>query len=357
VQSYFLSLWLSNPSNFQGLCLVIIDNGLFQLTTVLTLTAATFFVIYLAKLIDRHGIGNGIAMLVLGGVIYKLIGRIYSMRMLAEKPEVGISNIIIIIAIAVLFTWALFYITAFSLKAKIKTSSGKEISIALRPAILGTAPIIAASFVSTLPLTLAGLAQSGFYQKLSMLFFKNYWSLAIVKLVLTLFFTYFYIAAILAITPLGKMLKRYGYTDKEENAKSILGNKAINNLAIIIGSILALLVILPRACDWFLKTPFILSSLFGASFLILGVGAVFSLLKQMEAKLIMAEAANQKWVICYTALDEIEATIKQAYLKDNGIESVIEPSRFTWGMPIKTIIDEYRIWVGEEGLARAKELL
>ena len=54
---------------------------------------------------------------------------------------------------------------------------------------------------------------------------------------------------------------------------------------------------------------------------------------------------------------KIEAKIKSEYLKGKRINALVEPLRFTWGMPIRTAIDQYRIYTPEKDVQKARKLL
>ena len=59
VQGLFLSLWLQNPNNFQGIVIVPNPGLAFNLLTILTLTCGTVFIMWLGEQIQERGIGNG----------------------------------------------------------------------------------------------------------------------------------------------------------------------------------------------------------------------------------------------------------------------------------------------------------
>jgi len=61
--------------------------------------------------------------------------------------------------------------------------------------------------------------------------------------------------------------------------------------------------------------------------------------------------------VAYIAFDEIEAKVKSEYLKGNGINALVEPLRFTWGIPIRTAIDQYRIYTAARDVKKARRLI
>ena len=45
--------------------------------------------------------------------------------------------------------------------------------------------------------------------------------------------------------------------------------------------------------------------------------------------------------IAYTAIDKIDTTIESEYLKEQGLVTLVEPLRFSWCIPIRTVVDQY----------------
>ena len=87
------------------------------------------------------------------------------------------------------------------------------------------------------------------------------------------------------------------------------------------------------------------------------VGVIFDLTKQLEFYKAILDSGLDNWTVCYVASDEIEAEIKKSYLESKGIAALIEPLRFTWGLPIRTVVDQYRIYVAQEKKDQARELI
>jgi len=63
------------------------------------------------------------------------------------------------------------------------------------------------------------------------------------------------------------------------------------------------------------------------------------------------------WGVCYTAFTEDEADIKAAFLSGKGVQTLIEPLRYSWGMPIRTAVDQYRIYTPGTQVEDARKLL
>src|ERR1700682_3175508 len=82
LQAYGIAIGL------EGLELVVPEPGpVFRLTTVLTLTAGTLFLVWLAGQITARGIGNGIALIIAAGIVNTLPREVYA---LIEGNRMGI---------------------------------------------------------------------------------------------------------------------------------------------------------------------------------------------------------------------------------------------------------------------------
>jgi len=128
-----------------------------------------------------------------------------------------------------------------------------------------------------------------------------------------------------------------------------------NKVAFFIGLFLLILAVFPDSIMAFFQVPYMVASIFGGASLLIVVGVLYDIQEQIQAKLEMESADSH--ITCDIAFDEIEATIKKGFLEANGIKCIVEPLRFTWGLPIRTAVDEYRLNVSESNSKTAKDLL
>src|SRR5437868_7854222 len=63
IQAFFIALWLESPSTFGGLQIVNDSGWGFRLTTMITLTTGTLFLMWLGERIQERGIGNGTSLI------------------------------------------------------------------------------------------------------------------------------------------------------------------------------------------------------------------------------------------------------------------------------------------------------
>ena len=91
--------------------------------------------------------------------------------------------------------------------------------------------------------------------------------------------------------------------------------------------------------------------------IVLFTAVILDTLKQLDFFKTKQTLGEKDWVICYTAFTETEAEIKTLYLEGRGIKSLTEPLRFSWGLPNRTPIDQYRIYTPADKTAQARDLI
>src|SRR5215813_8173238 len=69
IQSFAYSVFLINLGASQGLSVVPHPGPLFSLSTIITQTAGTIFVMWMGEKITEHGIGNGISLIIMVNIL------------------------------------------------------------------------------------------------------------------------------------------------------------------------------------------------------------------------------------------------------------------------------------------------
>ena len=91
--------------------------------------------------------------------------------------------------------------------------------------------------------------------------------------------------------------------------------------------------------------------------IVLVTAVMLDTLNQLKFFKSKQDSGIKNWGVCYTAFSETEAEVKVAYLERQGIKSLIEPLRFSWGVPIRTMIDQYRIYTPADKTSEARNLI
>lgn len=359
IQAFFISLWLENPAHFQGLNIVSSPGWGFRIIAVVSITAGVLLLLWLAKLITKYGFGNGVAILVLSGITLNFLGRMQQLIMLHVNYSL-IGQLIILLLILIVSIVVIWLVTKSTQKISVTYNNSKiKNSITLRFSWAGKAPLGFAQAIILFPATIAAFSLS--LNKLATQISRSGWLYTIVYPILIMFFTYFCIAIVFGLKNIINNMRKYncqvenvalgGETEKYLDAK-MTKNTMMTALFLIA------VAVLPDMYRRIFKLPYSAVGFIGGTSLIMMIGVFYDLKCQIESYFTMKESHNEdKWEVAYIAFDEIEAEIKKGFLVTKGIPCVIEPLRFTWGMLIKTAVDQYRLYVPSRKRNESRELL
>jgi len=163
VQSFGITFWLKSV-NMGGMPLVPEFSLFFQITTMLTLTTGTIFLMWLGEQMTEHGIGNGMSILILAGILASIPGQFVSMGALWKAGSINLFQILAFAAIMIGLT-ALAVVSQQSFR-KIpvqyaqrivgrKIYRGQSTNLPLKVDYSGVIAVIFASSVMILPAMIA----------------------------------------------------------------------------------------------------------------------------------------------------------------------------------------------------------
>ena len=164
-QSLGIALALESSSG------LVMSPGLgFRVTTVVTLTAGTMFLMWLGEQITERGLGNGISILIFGGIAAGLPGAVGG---LLELVRTGAMSIIVALLIVVVIGFVTYFVVCVERgQRKIlvnyarrqvgnKVYGGQSSHLPLKLNMSGVIPPIFASSIILLPATVADWFSSG----------------------------------------------------------------------------------------------------------------------------------------------------------------------------------------------------
>jgi len=279
------------PESIQGLG--------FTLTTVVVLTTATMFLMWMGEQITERGIGNGISLIIFIGIIDRLPYALLDEYRLIESGARNLIVEMIILILMVFIIAAVILITQGTRRIPVeyarrvvgnKVMGGVTQYIPLKVNTAGVMPIIFAQSIMFLPNTLLSFfPNSEFAQKLSSYFVHTSWTYSIIYALIIIFFTYFYTA--IAFNPkdvADNMQKQGGFIPGIRPGKHT--SEFIDNILTKItlpGSIfLAIIAILPTFMNS-LGVSGRFAGFFGGTSLLIVVGVALDTLQQIESHLIM----------------------------------------------------------------------
>src|SRR5215813_12868187 len=220
LQSYAYSMFLMNLGHSQSISVVPHPGMSFALSTMVTQTTGTIFVMWLGEKITEFGIGNGISLIIFINIIGRLPNDIIATAESFRGGTVSLLGLLAGIVAIVLIVAGVVQLTQATRKIPVQYAKrivgrrmygGANTHIPLRVNTAGVIPIIFASSVMILPATVAGfvkpdhpLAQlHNWFNPLSPIY-------NIIYAVIIVFFTYFYTAVVLNPNDLAENMRKYG---------------------------------------------------------------------------------------------------------------------------------------------------
>jgi len=200
----------------------------FRLSTVLTLTTGTIFVMWLGEQITERGIGNGISLLIFSGIV---IGLPNGVSQVLEKLRGGdtmevIGVIFMVVAMVAIIAFIVFVESA---RRKIPVSyakrhvgrqlvGGQQTTMPLKINMGGVIPVIFASSVLSMPQSLFAAfppdpGDKGWWASI-WTFFQTFHAsdpyYELIFLSLIIFFTFFYVSIVFNVEEVADNLRKHG---------------------------------------------------------------------------------------------------------------------------------------------------
>ena len=305
----------------------------FRLSTVLTLTTGTIFVMWLGEQITERGIGNGISLLIFAGIVIGLpsgVTQVFGKLQGGDTMEV-IGVIFMVVAMVAIIAFIVFVESA---RRKIPVSyakrhvgrqlvGGQQTTMPLKINMGGVIPVIFASSLLSMPQSLFAAFppeanDKGWWAKVWM-FFQTFHAsdpyYELIFLSLIIFFTFFYVSIVFNVEEVADNLRKHGGFMpgiRPGRATAEYLNTILTRLTVVGAIYLALVAFVPQFMlsgfkvarlpfigpwvdSWVSTTPglsWIPEGLnyqfyFGGTSLLILVGVAMDTVAQIEAQLVM----------------------------------------------------------------------
>ncbi len=268
------------------------------LTVLFTMTAGTMFAVWMGELITEQGVGNGLSLIIFGGIVSQIFPNLYQISV--SDKFWGVLAFIIITLLTVL---VIVYVQEGERRIKVqygkrvrgmKVYGGGSTYIPLKVNTAGMIPLIFAQSFLTFPAVIAQFFQAttnptvravadwtiGFFGG------RNPWY-AVPYFLAVVGFTYFYTDVMVQQQNLPEMLqKQGGFVPGIRPGKKT--EEFINNVyrrITLVGALfLGAIAVLPYIIGLFMTTQ---AMLITSSGLLIVVGVVVDTMRQLEAQLLM----------------------------------------------------------------------
>jgi preprotein translocase subunit SecY len=315
-QGYLLALSFENPQsnpflhgimdtiNKMGVHLVA-DPGLpFRVLTVITLTAGTMFLMWIGDQITDHGVGNGMSMIIAGGIVARLPAAMIQawhtfVPAAGKSSQVNPMVLVLMIAFLVLVIAGVICVTQAQRKVSVqyakrvvgrKVYGGQTQYMPLKVNYAGVMPIIFAQAILVFPSTIVNMmfTNSIAAQKIAQSLTHGWVHYALYGGMI-FFFSYFWVATQFQPQQIADDLKKYGgYIPGVRPGKPTADflDFTMTRLTFAGAIFLTVIAILPQMLSEMLQVPYIAAQFFGGTSLLIVVGVVLDTMRQVETHLI-----------------------------------------------------------------------
>jgi len=284
-----------------------------QLTSVVTMTCGTIFLMWLGEQIDEFGIGNGISLLIMAGILARMPGALGDLIKNAEMQLVGVTagriGVEHLTILTLLFVGVVTGVVFITLgQRRIPTQSAKHVRgrrtyggtrqyLPLRINQAGVMPIIFASSLLMLPAMFFGFLGNiftGVSSQLSQVadmfnrgtsFIYNLMYVAFIY-----FFCYFWTAITFNPKEMSENLKDYGtfipgYRPGKRTADYL--EKVMVRITYVGAGFLEVVASVPTIRSSELGVSFTIASFYGGTGLLIAVSVAFDLVQKIDSHLVM----------------------------------------------------------------------
>lgn len=297
-QAFSIGIYLQ-AQNIDGLPLVNNPGFLFMMTTIISLTVGTVFVMWLGERITEVGIGNGISLIIMVGIIASFPMDVARTYMLLTTGVINIFTVVILGLMMILITAAVVMITQGQRRIPVqyakrvvgrKVYGGQSTHLPLNVNSAGIIPIIFAQSIMMFPQTIAQFFQNSTSASLLAIF--SAWMQPgeivynVIYVVLIVFFAYFYTSVVINPNDLADNMKKYGgfipgYRPGRKTAEYI--DFVVSRITLPGSLFFAFIAVLPMILIQKFNLPFY----FGGTSILIVVGVILDTMRQVEAQLMM----------------------------------------------------------------------
>ncbi len=288
---------------------------------VAALTAGTVFLMWLGEQIDRHGIGNGVSMIIMAGIVARMPNAakwIIDNFKPGDSEKLGLLGVVLIVAAffaviagAVLLTVAQRRIPVQQAKHTRgrRVYGGQKSYLPLRVNHSGVMPVIFASSLMIFPsvilksLETSAVAQGsgapdwwkGVIQWLATAFSIGQFPYTIVELAMIYFFAYFWITVQFNPEEMSKQLRDHGsfipgLRPGPRTAEYL--ETVMTRITYVGAAFLAVIAVMPTVVSKSMNIDFSVTQFLGGTGLLIVVSVVLDFIQRVEANLLMRNYAG-----------------------------------------------------------------
>ena len=304
IQAFFISLWLENSRNFEGVQMVQFTGWGFRLLTIVTLASGTAFIMWLGEQITAYGVGNGMSILITGGILSRLPTALHHLWLLASptsptQRQIQPVTLVLLAVMLVAVVIAVIAITQAQRRIPVqyarrivgrKVYGGQASYIPIRVNHAGVIPIIFAQSIILFPATMAGFTGIRALNQFAHWLTRGQILHTILYSALIVFFAYFYTAIAFNPVDVADNMKKFGGFIpgiRPGRPTAEFFDRLLTRITLPGAIFLAVIAVLPDLVGRWMKIPYLVASFFGGTSLLIIVGVMLDTMRQVESFLLM----------------------------------------------------------------------
>ena len=305
IQGYAMAVALENPEAIIGISQqIVLFPGLpFRLLTVVTMTTATMLLMWLGEQITDRGIGNGISLIITVGIIASLPGAVQAaVNMFTPVDGFAQFNVFHLVGLVLmLFLVVAGTVAVTQAQRKIpvqyakrvvgrKVYGGQSTYMPLRVNYSGVMPIIFAQAILMFPPRIMRMIGGDFLNRMAAAVDMGTPAYNVIYALMILFFSYFWVATQFNPAQIADDLKKYGgYVPGIRPGKPTAEflDRTMTRITLAGALFLTVIAVIPSIMWQQFRIPWIVSSFFGGTGLLIIVGVMLDTMRQIESHLVM----------------------------------------------------------------------
>jgi preprotein translocase subunit SecY len=297
IQAYGIAAGLEGQAN------VVVDPGwFFKISTVITLTGGTMFLMWLGEQITARGIGNGISLIIFAGIVAELPMAIAGTLELSRQGALSTALILAIIVMAIGVIAFIVFMERAQRRLLIqypkrqvsqnRMTGGESSHLPLKLNTASVIPPIFASSLLLLPTTIANFSAGGsgpaWLGAITTYLAHGRPLYMVLYVALIVFFSFFYTAIVFNPQETADNLKKYGgfipgIRPGERTAEYI--DYVLTRITVVGAAYIALVCVIPEILISYAAVPFY----FGGTSLLIVVSVTMDTVAQVQGHLYAAQ--------------------------------------------------------------------
>ncbi|MDQ7823199.1 MAG: preprotein translocase subunit SecY [Candidatus Eremiobacteraeota bacterium] len=305
LQATVMTLSLSKWKGENGEHIFLMTGPMYYLMVILSLTAGTAFLMWLGERMTDKGIGNGVSMIIFGGIVLRYpvyIGQTFFYARVSNDPNFYV-RLFLFAIVAVLLIMAIIMLTQGMRKVPVQYAKrvvgrrvfgGQSTYIPIKVNNSGVISIIFAISILYLPTTFTSFLKQDtatwytpIVNLVEQLFSPRHFFYNLCYALLVIFFTYFYSAITFNIGDVADNMKKYGgFIPGIRPGRPTVEylEKIMNRITLVSAVSLAFIAVAPT---YVMQLTGVTSFYLGSTSMLIIVGVALDTMQQIEARLVM----------------------------------------------------------------------